>query len=651
MRDGVVSMSRNFWAILLLAACSILSGCAGSNGPGDGSIDQISDDGAWDATPIDAEADSVVRDALPEAWTDAGTDVADTDQDLFRPEVIDTDGTDDIEPDAVDAGADVAGDAAPDTGACWKEPIDCSATTEFDYKCTMGKPETCPGGLCAAGLCIGPMLDQDRWAACDDDCCDPCEAEGGCPADCGPGPEFSGTKEYDNATTISIWVHGWSNTNPDEEQYGRERGCGGILQDAANFGVVRPCSKEDGTELAPNQIAKFEYFGNTPASWLTPEQIAEIEQYPLGGPKTLHRYALITAMYIRHKLDQTGATHVNLACHSYGCLISRYMMENNLLGLAAENRFVRWFTSAGVLAGARLARLYDNTSVREVADLFGISQGDFIVMNPDFVMDNAAAWNHRLYRADSPYLGDMIIHHTCGDDPRIKQALNIALLDLNNPGDEPNDGIMYTLDTFFHDQDEPNRFHSVDGTGLLPSHSYVYVDHMAVPEAEGSVALCAAALFHGRKVEIVLKDILLKDDLESDWGLDKAPAEIVVEHQVRYSPYLPDTFGRNPLISENLIDYRTPEMFQATQGQSVAANQVIFAGPVFDDQQDLWLKAEILEADWYPRFDVRELALGIGDKHDALITFQGQVELRDHEFVAENEKARITIAVRVFSMY
>ena len=92
-------------------------------------------------------------------------------------------------------------------------------------------------------------------------------------------------------------------------------------------------------------------------------------------------------------------------------------------------------------------------------------------------------------------------------------------------------------------------------------------------------------------------------------------------------------------------------MFQATQGQSVAANQVIFAGPVFDDQQDLWLKAEILEADWYPRFDVRELALGIGDKHDALITFQGQVELRDHEFVAENEKARITIAVRVFSMY
>lgn len=138
-------------------------------------------------------------------------------------------------------------------------------------------------------------------------------------------------------------------------------------------------------------------------------------------------------MYIRHKLDQTGATHVNLACHSYGCLISRYMMENNLLGLAGENRFVRWFTSAGVIAGARLARLYDNDSVREVADLFGIGQGDFVVMNPNFVMDEAATWDHRIRAANSPYLGNMLIHHACGTDPRVAQALNITLLDLNKP--------------------------------------------------------------------------------------------------------------------------------------------------------------------------------------------------------------------------
>lgn len=641
-------MSRKFLVLAMLAAPVLVVGCEGAGGPGDVLHDTFLDDAASDVMPIDSEPDAGPFDARPEIVTDAGADLPDSNQDLFVPEVITKDANQDTDPDIID---DAASDTSGETGACWDEPIDCSDTTEFDYKCTMGKPETCPGGLCAAGLCIGPVLDQDRWAACDNDCCDPCEAKGGCPADCGPEPVFSGSKEFLNNTTISIWVHGWSNTNPDEEQYGRERGCGGILQDAAGFGVVRPCSKEDGTELAPNQIAKFEYFGNTPATWLTPEQIAQIEQFPLGGPKTLHRYALVTAMYIRHKLDQTGASHVNLACHSYGCLISRYMMENNLLGLAGENRFVRWFTSAGVLAGARLARLYDNTSVRDVAELFGISQGDFIVMNPDFVMDNAATWNHRLYRADSPYLGNMIIHHTCGDDPRIQQALNIALLDLNNPGDEPNDGIMYTLDTFFHDQDESNRFHSVDGTGLIPSHSYVYVDHMAVPEAQGSVALCTAALFHGRKVEIVLKDILLKDDLESDWGLDKAPAEVVIEHQVRYSPYLPDTFGKNPLISENLIEYRTPDMFQATQGQTKPVGQVIFAGPVFDDQQDLWLKAEVLEADWYPRFDVQELALGIGDKHDALITFQGQVDLRDYEFVAENELARITIGVRVFDLY
>jgi len=109
------------------------------------------------------------------------------------------------------------------------------------------------------------------------------------------------------------------------------------------------------------------------------------------------------------------------------------MMENNLLGLAGENRFVRWFTSAGVIAGARLARLYDNDSVREVADLFGIGQGDFVVMNPNFVMDEAATWDHRIRAANSPYLGNMLIHHACGTDPRVAQALNITLLDLNKP--------------------------------------------------------------------------------------------------------------------------------------------------------------------------------------------------------------------------
>lgn len=617
--------------------------------------DHTGDLAGHDATPDVVEQDAIADAAIDVADTVAPRDTADPDAepaDAPEDTAVPADLPADTPADGVQADIPPTDTAPADVPVevCWETPIDCSATEEFDYLCKMAEPDTCPGGMCVAGVCIGPVLDPDRWADCADACCDPCEGDGACPADCGPEPVFTNEKEYHNDTTISVWVHGWSNTNPDEEQYGRERGCGGILQDIEWFGIDRPCSSEDGSVTAPNLVTKFEYFGNTPASWLTTEQIAEIEKYPLGGAQTLHRYALITAMYIRHKLDLTGATHVNLACHSYGCLISRYVMENNLLGLAGENRFVRWFTSAGVLGGARLARLYDNNSVREVAELFGIGQGDFVVMNPDFVTDEAAAWDHKLLSANSPYLGKMIMHHVCGDDPRIAQALNIALLDLNNPGDEPNDGIMFTLDTYFHEQNDENAYHTPEDVIVKPSHSYVYTDHMAVPEAESSVALAAATLFHSRKVIIKLKEIELFNDLEGSALTDPPPAEVIVEHQVRYSPYLPDTYGRNPLISESLLGYRTPEMFSAIQTVKSYPDQVIFAGPLFDDMTSLWLKAEVLEVDWYPRFDVREPA-GIADTDDALVTYQGQVDLSDHEFTVESENARIVIDVDVIDLY
>jgi hypothetical protein len=644
-------------ALLLIAffIAMLLSNCAGETSKQDSSLD-------GDQPTEDADIDP--KEDGDSEKTDVDSDMVDTerqespiDGDLDKEREQEADGgdgdlTDSERDDDLDLESDLDVEFEPESETvCWSEPLDCSGTSPFDYTCTMGQAETCPGGICVLGLCIGPVFDQDRWADCNDGCCTPCEGDGRCPADCSDWPDFTGEKEFYNDSTLTIWVHGWSNTSPNEAIYGQERGCGGILEDMRAYGVDRPCTDEPDGQNSPRQMAKFEYFGDTPAEWLSAQQIEEIEQFPLGGADTLHRYALITAIYIRRKLDQTGATHVNLACHSYGCLISRYMMEHNLKGLAGENRFVRWFTSAGVLAGARLARLYDNPNVRDVADLFGISQGDFVVMNPDFVMDNVAVWDHQLHAANSPYLANMLIHHSCGDDPRIQQALGITLLDFNNPGDEPNDGIMFTLDTYFHEQDNRNRFVALNGETLLPTRSYVYTDHMAVPETDSSIALAAAALFHKRKVFITLKAVTLKDDFENPLGLDVPPAELIIEHQVRYNPYLQETFGRNVLISNNRYDYRTPEMFGMDVGQTSTHERLVFSGPVFDEMDSLWLNVDLLEVDWYPRFGVRELIAGIGDKHDSLISFTGQVPLTDHEFAVENANARILVGVKVVDLY
>jgi len=562
-----------------------------------------------------------------------------------------------------DTGGQADADAAADTGPPGDvepenvlPPEECWDSEPFDYTCDVALPETCPGGMCLNGLCIGPVLDPNRWKDCGNGSCDICETAATCPVDCGEAPELTGAKEYDNETTITVWVHGFANKGPDDLAdmvYGADRSCSGILEMIAGYGIVRPCAEDPEGTLAPNHFAKLEYYGTNPAGWLTPEDIEEIEKFPFsGGPDGLQRYGLVLAKYIRHKLDVSGATHVNLACHSMGCLISRYMIENNIENLAAENRFVRWFTSAGVVAGARLARLFDNPSVQAGAQALGLEVSDFILMNPDYVQDTACWWDHKLQEGNNPLFGGTFIHHTCATDPKIKEALNIALLDLNNPGDEPNDGIMYTFDEFFHEQHPDASAKLPDGKPMAATRSYAYFDHMTVPESEPAALLATAALFHKRKVVVTLKEVELKKDHESHGLFDgqngKPPAEISFETEVRYNPYVMDAFGKNVLVHEDKTVYRSPPMYTQYQGQTMEPAIPVFAGPVFDEMDSLDLVFNLLEMDYYPRFGLGEW---VWDKHQALIEVKGAVPLVNDVLEYENDFARIRLEIRVVDMY
>jgi hypothetical protein len=534
---------------------------------------------------------------------------------------------------------------------------DCPVEEPFEYECDEQDPaDSCPKGLCLAGLCIGPILDPDRWKDCDDGVCGPCEGALKCPADCGSIPPTSGEKDYVNDTTISVWVHGFYNKSPEEmagDTYGKVKGCDGVLELVPSFGVQRPCGDTPEGSQAPNQFTAVEYYGGVPASWLTPEDIAEIEEFPYsGGPLGLQRYGLIVAKFIRHKLAVSGATHVNIACHSMGCLISRYLIENNVENLAAENRIVRWYTNNGVLAGARLARLFDNPSVQAGADALGLELSDFILMNPDYVQDTACWWDHKLQEGNNPLLAGVIIHHSCATDPKIAEAFGIQLLDLNNPDNEPNDGIQYTFDEFFHVQHDDAAYVTPAGDVLPSSHTYGHFDHMTLPETDGSGVLAAATLFHGRRVEIRLALLQLLDDREADNIFDSehgtAPAEISWNVKVRYNPYVAQTFGKDVVVHEDLPEYRSAPLFKQQEGQILLPDLVLFQGPVLDEMTALHLDLELLEMDWYPRFGVGEWVF---DQDQGLASYKGSVPLVDGPITFESEYAKVKLEVRVFELY
>lgn len=616
--------------VSVVASWACGGGVPGVNGWDASGRDAIVDDAPeGDAIPPDDAADAAVED-------DASRDVPPAD-----PGGPGDPGT--ADPGAVDVAADPGEDAPPL----------CPGDDPYDYTCTPGVEMTCLDGICILGMCIGPLRDPGRWKDCGDGVCDPCE--GRCPADCEPLPMLTGTKEYVNDTTITVWVHGFSNKSSSEMKdivFGRDRGCSGVLDDLRGYGFDRPCSDEPGGATAPNQMTAVEYYGGKPADWLTTEQVAEIEQYPYSGPTALHRYGLIVAKFIRHKLEVSGATHVNLACHSMGCFVLRYVIENDLEGLASERRFVRWFTSAGVIAGAQLARLYDNPTVQQAGPIIGLELSDFVIMQPDFVQDFAAAWDHRLREGNSPYLGGTIIHHLCGTDPAIREALNIALLDLNNPGDEPNDGIMYTEDEYFHSQSRLGTVINPQGRYVRATHSYVREYHMAVPDTPQAVLLAAATMMGSRKVFIRLRSVELLNDRENKVPFDgesgKAPGEVTLRTAVRFDPYVKDTFGRDVLVHEDRPEHRAAPLMSMSQNYKMDPDFMVFEGPLFDDMDTIRVEVELLEADWYPRFKVTENRFDI---HERLIQWSGDVPLQDGNIDFENEYAKVRMNVQVLPMY
>lgn len=565
----------------------------------------------------------------------------------------------DVLGDAVASGAEVQpADIGPDaaTAPDGKPDATCTPPPQYSYTCDAKVPSTCPGGACLFGMCIGPQLDPKRWDACGDGKCDPCEPT--CPADCGPKPVFSGSKQFSGDKTLTVWVHGFSNQGKDKLAkltYGDVKGCGDVLQTMQAFGINRPCGNTAATEKDPNQLIAVEYYGTVPPGWMSKQDVDEVEKFPFsGGPLGLQRYARIVAKFAKWRMLLSGATHVQFACHSMGCLITRHLIENDEEKLASSNQIVRWSTSTGVVAGAKLSRLFNNPTVQQASAQIGLELSDFILMNPDYVWDTTVAWDHKLHEANNPLFTGMLLHHVGATKPQIAEALNIALLDLLGGGNEPNDGIMYTEDMHFWSQDPKVAAKSLAGDAVPPGLTLVHVDHMTCPGTEAAGLLATAALFHKRKVEVRLVSFQLIDDREKDNLLDAKengmpPAEVVIETQARYNPFVLNTFKKDVLVSDDRMATRTAPLWTQDQGTTKTVNQLVYAAPVLDGMDALWLSLNLIESDWYPRYKVNEWAF---DDSNELVAFVGSVPLKDgHTFEAASKFGIAKFLVRVHTMY
>jgi hypothetical protein len=342
---------------------------------------------------------------------------------------------------------------------------------------------------------------------------------------------------------------------------------------------------------------------------------------------------------------------VNILCHSMGCHVTRYLVEHDVRGLASSGRIARVISVAGALNGAGLADLFDNPSLRDYAVASPIQTSDFTHLDPDYATDHAAVWDHRLDEANSPMWTGISMHALTGSDP-VATAAILRPLDVTNPTDEPNDSILYARDTFFVAQDPAVRFVALDGTPVLPSHTWHHATHPQMEENVGAIAVAAAALFHHRRVTITLRGVTLHDDHEQPGGFStfgEPPADLACDVRVSYDPYLADTFGTpSVLVHEQTLGDRSAPFFQMREGETASADAVLFDAPVFDDQTSLHLAFDLREVDHYPHFGVTELPSGDGS---VLGSIDADVPLADGAIEIDTPDVRATVEVRVQTLY
>lgn len=564
------------------------------------------------------------------------------------------------------------GDSASPAGDCAIAPADggqpdadrpdtagtdlgCPPPVQVDYSCDSARPETCPGGLCLFSQCLGPEVDLHRWDACGNGACDACEQERGCGIDCDPPPAFTGHKRYDDPETLTVKFHGFdfvSDAAWPGIVYGDavDPGAYGELLAALVPGLVDGLREPTRTR----QHVWGEYYGGTPASYLSPAEVAEIESFAAKSPWALHRYALIAAKFIRHRLALSGARHVNIYCHSMGCHITRYLIEHDLEALATTNAIVRWVPIAGVLGGSDLARIYANPTVRAAVDLVPVNTVDFLHLHPDFVTDHSAIYDHRRREANSPLFTGILIHQIAGTDPHLKVTANlISLLDYDNPDGDPNDGIVFTAEEYFHGQALAARFVTAAGSRIMPTVSQLYFDHLEIPKSDNSGVLVAAGCFGSRKVYLSVSTLTLLDDFERDRPLDlrnsgSPPAEIAIASEIRFDPRVASLTGKSIVVHQQFLADHTLAIRSLEQGVPARLDYPVFEGPVLDGMESLRLSLEVLEVDYYPRAGVVENILGPAD---TVLEFEADVLLADADIPFANASAEGVLSVRVVPLY
>lgn len=409
-----------------------------------------------------------------------------------------------------------------------------------------------------------------------------------------PALAHGGTTHNPN-TTATIYLHGF---DPDGAElsgvFGEDvqESLLGVIADMAGLPLL-----ENGEAI--NSVAATTYYGDTPPSYYTASDIAELDAVTAAYGGGMPRYGLIAAKYARHIMDRTGATQVNIVSASMGTYVARWMIEHDSDGLASEGKIARWLSLEGVLSGNWAA---NNDFLSDLFDTFGTPSIDIDQMDYAWCEANM---NSPRTEMDNARYSDILVGMELSSRDTDGNLTDIMLLE----GDfYANDDVVTIHDAYFHTTTAQSRF-----LGHDPTKTYFHVNHYELKDHAPGMAQIVNFLTGRKRVRIELTQAQITDINEPDdpWW-DFTPAEIVFTSSV-VSPSAEALWGiTEPMCNRPADGVSAPIHEVGGNGDSVQANHLVYDDFVAAGETTLHVTVGAVEIDDDQRYGVWEPFIGDG---------------------------------------
>ena len=403
----------------------------------------------------------------------------------------------------------------------------------------------------------------------------------------------SAARAQDPARTATIYVHGFERSGADQHgTFGEDVG-DALLDSIATLAGV---AVVDGNAVLPPSVAAMtDYYGDTPPSYYTPADLAELDQVTAQWGGGVPRYALIVAKYAHDLMRRSGAQQVNFVSASFGSLIVRWLIEKNVGGLAGGGRIARWLSIEGLLAGNWAA---SRGKLVDIVDFVSPLPIDVDHMTYGWVETNV---HTPRTEADHAFYAGILMGQAVSTDDGYENGALTALMRTSGEW-QPNDGVQAAADALFQSVTTRSRFQ-----GMPPTLGVFHCQHLAIQQARAAWAEAATFLTQRRRVTVTMTSARVTDLHEPEaWYWDWRPAEVVLESRV-YSPEVEARWGiGDALCVREKEGAAAPLRRYGQDGESQSFTHVLFDDLVLAGEKELRLELHAEEIDYDWRYGVHE---------------------------------------------